>query len=131
MDHQEFAVLQSRFQKVEWRLRLVLAAWMVSIVVLVLLGIVVQRASSQPGILKARALDIIDAAGQTRITLYADASGPVLGLYGTPGKLTVLSPPMPAGQCSYLATYRNLVSCLLRPQLGRPSPSWEALAREV
>ncbi len=55
MGHQELdEALGLRLRKVERSLQVVVVAWLLSMVVLVLLGVAVQKATSQSAILRAR-----------------------------------------------------------------------------
>ncbi len=73
MEYQEVEAIQARLQTVERRLRLTLMGWVVSFVILVLLGAAAQHATSQPTVLRARSLEVIDDAGRARIVLSADS----------------------------------------------------------
>lgn len=81
----EMEAVLSRLQRVEHRLRVVSLGWLMSIIVFGVLAIGVQQAvSQQPGavppalpvdILKARALEIVDGAGNARIALNVTPEG--------------------------------------------------------
>jgi hypothetical protein len=70
MERPEFESLQARLHRVERRMRLVLVGWIASAVALVLLGVVAGGATSQPEVLRAQAVEVVDAAGKTRIALH-------------------------------------------------------------
>lgn len=72
MASQEFDAIHARLEKLERRLRVTLVGWVLSLVVLVLLGATAQRAISQPTVLRARSLEIVDQTGQARIVLSVD-----------------------------------------------------------
>ncbi len=68
MECQELDFLRTRIERLERRMRMVVAGWVLSVAV-VLLGVAVQEAVSQPETLRARRIEVVDAAGRTRIGL--------------------------------------------------------------
>ncbi len=72
MERHELDVVRTRLEKVENRLRMTLVGWVVSLIALVLLGAAVQHATSQPLVLRARSLEVVDEQGLARIILSAD-----------------------------------------------------------
>lgn len=99
MDRREFEKLQMRVQKIEQRLRTVVAAWMLTLVVFMILGLWAQQAISQPTTVRARRLEIADEAGQTRIALDAVGRRPSMWFFDTSGKrrlgLALVAPGVP------------------------------------
>jgi hypothetical protein len=69
MDRVEYAALEARLNQLEQRLRATRAAWLISVVVLAVLGMGVRQAASQTEVLRTRGLEIVDAAGVARIVL--------------------------------------------------------------
>lgn len=65
----EVEILRARVERLERRMRMVVAGWVVSVAVFVLLGVAVQQAVSQPEVLRARRMEVVDAAGRVRIAL--------------------------------------------------------------
>lgn len=89
MERQEFEVMQSRLHKLEQRLHEILAGWVLSMVVLVVLGATVEQATSQQETLRARNIKVVDEAGQTRINLGVSEGVPVLVLSDAAGRTRV------------------------------------------
>jgi hypothetical protein len=75
MEHQEFDILRARVERLERRMRVVVAGWVLSVAVFVLLGVAVQQAISQPEVLRARRIEVVDAAGRERIGLDVNPEG--------------------------------------------------------
>lgn len=61
--------VQARLRRMERRLRVVQLGWVFSVVALGLLGIGARQVSSQPAVLRGRALEVVDEAGHARIGL--------------------------------------------------------------
>lgn len=90
----EVEILRARLERLERRMRVVVAGWVLSAVVFVLLGVAVQQAVSQPEVLRARRIEVVDAAGRASIMLgvtpdgkvplllFFDATGETRGLLG-------------------------------------------------
>lgn len=99
MDSPEFDRLHAHLRLVERRVRMVVMGWVLSLVAIVVLGLWVQQAISQPSVLRGRRLEIADEAGQTRIALDAVGNRPSLWLFDTAGKrrmgLAVVPPGVP------------------------------------
>ncbi len=99
MEREEFEALQVHLRTVERKLHRVVTGWMVSLVLLVVLGAWVQQAVSQPAVVRARRVEIADDAGQARITLDAVGRRPNLWLYDSSGRkrigLAVLAEGIP------------------------------------
>ncbi len=72
MATQGLEALNVRVQNLEWRLRVTLVAWVVSLIVVVVLVAASQRTTSQPTVVRARAVEVIDETGRARIVLSAD-----------------------------------------------------------
>ncbi len=68
----DIEVLNMRLQNLEWRLRATLIAWVVSLVMVVVLVAASQRTTSQPTVVRARAVEVVDETGRARIVLSAD-----------------------------------------------------------
>jgi hypothetical protein len=87
MERQEFEALQARLHKMERWMRIVVTGWVLSMAVMLVLGVAVRTAISQPEVVSVRALNILDEAGRRRITLDAVAGDPrirILDSLGTP-----------------------------------------------
>jgi hypothetical protein len=78
MDDLRLEALRLRVQRLERRLCTVLVAWLISVLVLGFLGPFVQPAISQPSVLRARTLEIIDAKGKPVIRLRTSEIGGAL-----------------------------------------------------
>lgn len=86
MDPHECALLQARLRSVERRLYVASVGWVLSVVLVLLLGLMVQRTASQPQVVRAQAVEIFDATGRVRITLDAVNRKPSLWLYDAAGQ---------------------------------------------
>jgi len=82
MDGAEVWAMHARLQRVENRLRVVALGWLLSIVVFGVLAIGVRQAASQQqqtapplDLLRARSIEVVDAAGNARIALNVSAEG--------------------------------------------------------
>ena len=79
MDRTELHALQIRLQRVEQRLRVAYLGWLISFVVIGVLGLGVQQATSQVpfqlDVLRTRGVEVVDAAGNVRIALNVSAEG--------------------------------------------------------
>jgi hypothetical protein len=64
--------LQARVSMLEHRLRVACVMGMVSLIAVVLLGVAVQNAASQATRIRARDIQLVDAAGRTRIKMAVD-----------------------------------------------------------
>src|SRR5437879_720732 len=95
MDSRRGDGLQIRLQRVERHLRIIVAGWMLSVTMLVVLGAGMQHAISQPMTLRARAIQIVDAANKVRARLgIRDDGNPALDLLdsaGTPRAILTVS----------------------------------------
>ncbi len=69
MEAHELPALKARVYKLEWRLRCAFIGWAMSIAILALLGVLVQHVASQPSVLRARTLNIVDDKARVRIVL--------------------------------------------------------------
>ncbi len=69
MELQESKALLARVERLERRMRVVVAGWVVSVAVFVLVGVAVQQAVSQPEILRVRRIEVVDDMRRTRIEL--------------------------------------------------------------
>ena len=98
MERQEFDFLRTRIERLERRMRMVVAGWVLSVAVVVLLGVAVQQAVSQPEVSRTRRIEVVDAAGRRRILLGIDPDGsPVLALWDTAGRPRILLSIRPDG----------------------------------
>lgn len=75
MDNGNVEALEIRLRRMERRFRIVTAGWLLTAVMLLVLG-VAQHAVSQATVLRARAIHLVDAQGRGRVFLGADSSGP-------------------------------------------------------
>lgn len=91
MERQEFEVLRARVETMERRMRMIVAGWVLSVAVLVVLGMAVQQVIAQPDVLRVRRIEVIDAARQPRITLDVTPDGsPELSLRDTVGRTRIM-----------------------------------------
>jgi len=98
MEQQEFEALRKRLDRVERRLRVAVVGWVVSIATVVVLGVAVQQAVSQPEVLRARSFEVVDAAGRVRIALAVGRDGSSgLGLYDVAGRVRGVLSVLPDG----------------------------------
>lgn len=98
MERQEFEVLRTRVQRLERRMRVAVAGWVVSVVVVVLLGVAVQQAVSQTEVLRARRIEVVDAAGRRRIILEVLPDGTSgLSLWDAAGQARIALTVLPDG----------------------------------
>jgi hypothetical protein len=74
MELQSSDALQVRVSMLERRLRVACVVGMVSLTAVVLLGVAVQNAASQATRIRAREIQLVDAAGRTRIHMVAEDS---------------------------------------------------------
>lgn len=92
--------LRSQFHKLEHRLAVISGAFILSVVTLLVFGLLVPRARSQPQVVRARGLEVVDASGRLRISLDAVSSRPSLWFFDSEGNrrmgLTVGSLDTPA-----------------------------------
>jgi hypothetical protein len=87
---QEFEILRARLQRLERRVLVVTLGWVLSVATFVLLGVAVQQAVSQPEVLRARRIEVVDAAGRLRILLGVLPDGtPMLGLSDAARRLRI------------------------------------------
>lgn len=88
MEGQGLEALRARLEQVERRLRFAAVAWVASVLVAILLGVAAQQAVSQPEVLRARRIEVVDAAGRTRISLGTAPDGTSwLGLQDAAGEI--------------------------------------------
>ena len=81
--------LHASLKNLERRLQFTMLGWALSVVVLGLLGafaLVLLREAMQPSVVRARTIQVVDAAGHTRIDLGVGFSGASLALYDSAGK---------------------------------------------
>jgi hypothetical protein len=99
MEDLEFEKMQTAVRRVEQRLRLVTAGWILSLTAFLVLGLWGQQVLSQTSVLRGRRLEVIDDSGQTRIALDAVGRRPSMWFYDTAGKrrlgLMVVPPEVP------------------------------------
>ena len=90
MDTDEVNELTDRLQRVERRVFIMGAGWLLSIVMLVVLWIGTQHASSQTPVLKARSLTLVDQSDRTRLFFgISDQGNPGVWLYDENGKTRI------------------------------------------
>jgi hypothetical protein len=91
MDDFRLEALRIHVQRLERRLFSVLVAWLISVLALLLLGLFVQSAISQPSALRARTLEIIDAKGKPVIRLgTSEIAGALIEITDGAGKTRVV-----------------------------------------
>ena len=99
MEQQELQVLRARLDAVERRLRFVVMAWVPSVLAVILLGVAVQQAISQPQVLRTRRSEVVDAAGRVRIGLGVSRDGAVgLSLRDAAGRERIMLAILPDGE---------------------------------
>lgn len=93
MERSEVEVLSDRVRSVERRLRVALAGWLLSVVVLGIFWVGAERASSQTGIqgdIRAREFNVYDSVNRHRLGIGMSSEGnPGLWLYDVTGKTRV------------------------------------------
>jgi hypothetical protein len=62
----ESELLCTRLKKLEARIHAIVTGWVLSLVVVVFLGVAVRQTLAQPDVLRARRIEVIDAAGRVR-----------------------------------------------------------------
>jgi hypothetical protein len=75
LDHTEIRTLHSRLDKAERRLRTVMIGWVLSVAVLTVLGVGVERANSQLSQLRLHAVELTDLTGRPRLKAAAATDG--------------------------------------------------------
>lgn len=85
MEREEFEALRRRLAQVERRMHLVVTGWVFSMAVMLVLGVAVRIAMSQPQVVSVRALNILDEAGRRRIALDAVAGEPSIRIFDSSG----------------------------------------------
>jgi hypothetical protein len=81
--------LESVLRVMERRLRWTMAGWGLSVIVLGLVtafALVIVRDAMRPTEIRVRAIQVVDAAGRTRVDLGVGSDGPALTLYDAAGK---------------------------------------------
>ncbi len=82
----EMNTLAKRLEMVERRQRFTVAAWVLSVVALVVLWAGAQRAMSQDSVIRARSFVLVDGSGNKRAVLgFSDAQTPSIWLYDEKG----------------------------------------------
>ncbi len=90
MEKQDLEALRLRLERVERRLRFAAVAWVAGVLVVILLGVAVQQAISQPEVLRARRLEVVDTAGRVRAALGMASDGSsALGLWDATGRVRI------------------------------------------
>ncbi len=74
-DHTEIRTLHSRLDKAERRLWTVMIGWVLSVAVLTVLGVGVERANSQLSQLRLHAVELTDLTGRARLKAAAATDG--------------------------------------------------------
>jgi len=134
MERQESELLLARVERLERRLRVAVVGWVVSIATVVVLGVAVQ-AISQPEVLRARRIEVVDTAGRARIVLGVLPDGSLgLGLWDAAGR-----PRIGLGVAPDRSPALGLSDAAGRPRIGLvvlPDGSpvlglWDAARREL
>lgn len=86
MNASEVQALQARLERLERRLALMTAAWILTVAPLILLGSWTPRAAAQPQVVRTTAVEIVDTSGRVRATLDAVNRRPSLWMYGDDGR---------------------------------------------
>ncbi len=91
MEMQEVEDMRKRLERLERHLRIIVAGSVSGILLAVVLGMAVQRATAQPSVLRVRSVEVVDGAGRVRITLrvFPDG-GPGLLFSDTQGRSRVV-----------------------------------------
>jgi hypothetical protein len=127
MEYQDVEVLRSRLDRLERRMRFLVAGAVLSVGTFVLLGVAVRQAASQPEILRARRIEVVDAVGRTRIILAvfpegpADPGGPRLVLGDAEGRARIILAVFPEGPVGGPRLFLSDVERRVRISLGVPS----------
>lgn len=133
MEHLEFAVLQARVERLERRMRVVVAGWVVSAVVFVLLGVAVQQAVSQSEVVRARRIEVVDEAGRTRALLAARPGdgAPALHFLDATGRLRIalVTVEGSTGLSLYDAEGRTRIVLAILPDAPPGLRLWDAAGR--
>jgi len=72
MEERELDVLRAKVSALERRLQLIVAAWLLTVVGLLVLGLGARQAISQPEVVRARTVQVVDRSGKTRAVLGID-----------------------------------------------------------
>jgi hypothetical protein len=75
MEPAELGAFEARLVRMERRLRVTTTGWAITLIVIAVLGLFSSRASSQSESVRARALEVIDAAGVVRVALSVQPEG--------------------------------------------------------
>ncbi len=86
MNASEVQALRARLQQLERRLAVLSAAWILTVVGVLLLGPWTPRAATQPQVVRTTGIEIVDGSGRVRATLDAVNRKPSLWLYGDDGR---------------------------------------------
>jgi hypothetical protein len=88
MEHNGVSILHARLSRVERRIRAIITLWALSLFAMMLLGVLVQRAASQPPVVRARSIEIVDRVGIERLLLSITSDGtPGLRMRDAKGKV--------------------------------------------
>ncbi len=99
MVHRDIEALQTRLQRVERQIRLVVSGWVVSMAVLLVFFVSVQHVVSRPATLEASLIQVVDRAGKPRIRLGVDPRvGPAVAISDAKGRNRVVLAVSPAGE---------------------------------
>lgn len=74
-DHTDISSFRARLEKAELRLRAVVIGWVLSLAVLTVLGVGVERANSQLSQLRVHAVELTDLTGRARLKAAASPDG--------------------------------------------------------
>jgi len=74
-DHMDFSSFRARLEKAERRLRAVVIGWVLSMAVLTVLGVGVERANSQLSQLRVHAVELTDLTARARLKAAAPPDG--------------------------------------------------------
>jgi hypothetical protein len=86
VDQAELSALHARLTHIERRLRTTRAGWLISVVVLAVLGMGTQQAVSQSEALRTHGLEVVDRAGVVRISFRVTDDGAEVVLADAEGK---------------------------------------------
>src|ERR1700736_604903 len=90
-DYTDISSFRARLEKAERRLRAVVIGWVLSVAVLIVLGVGIERANSQLSQLRVHAVELTDLTGQARLKAAAPTDGTaVLSLNDKAGHVRLL-----------------------------------------
>jgi hypothetical protein len=90
-DHVDISGFRVRLEKAERRLRAVVIGWVLSVAVLTVLGVGVERANSQLSQLRVHAVELTDLPGRARVKAAAPTDGTAfISLLDEAGRIRLL-----------------------------------------